>query len=204
MKIEPKTRSYKQRARAELQEKTRIRITEAAMELHGSVGPAKTSISAVAERAGVQRATLYRYFPDDEALFAACSAHWMAANPPPNLAAWAEIDDPDERTATALKELYAYYKRNDAMFANLHRDESLHPAIPPLFAAFRALLDTSVEILMQGRGLKGRDASRTRGAAKHAVAFTTWSSLAKTGNLRQADATRLMTGLIANAAGEAG
>ena len=79
--------------------------------LHGSVGPARTTISAVAERAGVQRATVYRHFPDEEALFGACSAHWIAANPLPDLAGWAAVEDPDERLRSALSELYAWYDR---------------------------------------------------------------------------------------------
>src|SRR5688572_8391494 len=98
------TRPYRKRRRAELEEQTRLRITEAAMELHGSIGPARTTVSAVADRAGVQRATVYRHFPDEESLFAACSSHWTAQNPRPDLAAWAETEDPDQRLRTALGE----------------------------------------------------------------------------------------------------
>ena len=85
----PPKRRYRKRRRAELEDETRRRITEAAVELHGTVGPARTTISAVAERAGVQRATLYRHFPDEEALFDACSSHWAAQHPLPDLADWA-------------------------------------------------------------------------------------------------------------------
>ncbi len=77
--------------RAELEELTRRRITESAVELHGTLGPSRTSISAVAEHAGVRRSTLYRHFPDEPALFEACTAHWRAANPVPDLARWAAI-----------------------------------------------------------------------------------------------------------------
>ena len=83
------TRKYEKKRRAELEAETRRRITEAAVELHGTVGPARTSISAVAERAGVRRSTVYRHFPDEAALFDACSSHWAAANPVPDMAAWA-------------------------------------------------------------------------------------------------------------------
>lgn len=200
MTDETKTRRYDQRLRAAQQESTRERITEAAVELHGSLGPARTSISAVAELAGVQRATLYRYFPDDKALFAACSAHWMATNPPPNITAWTENRDPHARTVLALEELYAFFERNEAMIANLHRDESLHPAVPPLFAGFRALLDDAAKILASGRGLKGRAATRTLGAAKHAVAFASWQSLVREGGLRRKEAARLMADLVTSAA----
>ena len=102
--------------RAELEEQTRMRITESAVALHEELGPARTSISAIAERAGVRRSTVYRHFPDEEALFAACSSHWRAANPPPDPRAWAAIEDPAERTETALRELYAFYGRTEAMY----------------------------------------------------------------------------------------
>src|ERR671923_2992709 len=102
-------RPYRMKRRAELEEQTRRRITESAVALHEELGPAQTSISAIAERAGVRRSTVYRHFPDEDALFAACSSHWRALNPPPDLAAWASIEDPDLRTLTAFRELYAFY-----------------------------------------------------------------------------------------------
>src|SRR5215204_7226642 len=108
-------RPYRKKRRAELEAETRRRITESAVELHGTVGPARTSMSAVAERAGVRRSTLYRHFPDEHALFAACSSHWSAANPPPDIGAWADVADPDERLAAALAELYAYSARTETM-----------------------------------------------------------------------------------------
>ena len=94
--------------RAESQQQTRRRITESAVELHGTLGPARTSMSAVAAHAGVRRSTLYRHFPDEAALFDACTAHWAQANPPPDLAGWSTVDDPDERLAAAR------YARNAA------------------------------------------------------------------------------------------
>src|SRR3954468_20367632 len=106
-------RPYRKRVRAEHEEQTRRRITESAVELHGTIGPARTSISAVAERAGVRRSTVYRHFPDEAALFDACSTHWEAANPPPDLARWESIGDPDERLQAGLSDLYAYYARTE-------------------------------------------------------------------------------------------
>ena len=91
-------RPYRKTRRAELEEETRLRITESAVALHGSLGPARTSMSAIAEHAGVPRSTLYRHFPDDAAMFAACSAHWAAQNPPPDPSDWPAIADPGERT----------------------------------------------------------------------------------------------------------
>src|SRR3954453_14262342 len=118
-------RPYRMKRRAELEAQTRQRITESAVALHEEVGPAQTSMSAIAERAGVRRSTVYRHFPDEEALFDACSSHWLAANPPPAPRAWEPIDDPAERREAALRELYAFYGRTPRMYTSLYRDEAL-------------------------------------------------------------------------------
>src|SRR5215831_9293800 len=112
-------RPYRMKRRAELEAQTRQRITESAVALHQRLGPARTSISAIAEHAGVRRSTVYRHFPDENALFAACSSHWRAANPRPEPARWRMIEDPDERLRVALSELYEYYRRTEGMLANL-------------------------------------------------------------------------------------
>src|SRR4051794_19469738 len=111
---------------------TRRRITQAAVELHGSIGPAATTMTAVAERAGVTRATLYRHFPDEQALFAACSGEWLAAHPRPIVAEWSAIADPRRRVLVALHEMYAYYASTEGMLANLLRDTV---ALPDAVAA---------------------------------------------------------------------
>src|SRR5690349_14899107 len=108
-------RPYEKKLRAELEAQTRRRITESTIELHGTLGPAHTSISAVAARAGVRRSTVYRHFPDEVALFAACSSHWNAQNPPPDLAGWGAIKDTDQRLQIALGQLYAYYRATERM-----------------------------------------------------------------------------------------
>src|SRR5215218_7387650 len=135
-------RPYRMKRRAELEARTRQRITESTVELHGTLGPSRTSISAVAERAGVRRSTVYRHFPDEAALFAACSSHWRAANPPPDPRAWAAIEDPHERTDTALRELYAFYGRTEEMYASLLRDEPLVPILQRRLAGFYGYLRT--------------------------------------------------------------
>ena len=122
-------RRYRKRRRAQLEDETRRRITEATVDLHGTVGPARTTVSAIAERAGVQRATVYRHFPDEESLFGACSAHWLAANPLPDLAEWAEIADPDERLRVGLGELYAWFDRGEYMLEKTTRDAAVVPAM---------------------------------------------------------------------------
>src|SRR2546430_9787585 len=104
-------RPYRMKRRAELEEATRQRITESAVELHGTLGPSRTSISAVAERAGVRRSTVYRHFPDEPALFAACSAHWRAANPNPDPARGAPLAGPLQPRPHASREPYPHLPR---------------------------------------------------------------------------------------------
>ena len=115
-------RKYEQKRRAELQQETRRRIAEAALELHSSVGPANTTIIAIAEKAGVQRQTFYRHFPDELSLFRACSSLDLSENPPPDPDLWAPIVDPEERLRVALAELYAYFRRRERIMANVLRD----------------------------------------------------------------------------------
>ena len=133
-------RPYRKKRRAELEEQTRLRITESAVALHGSLGPSRTSMSAVAEHAGVRRSTLYRHFPDEEALFDSCSAHWRAVNPRPDMAEWAGIKDPDARLRAALQAMYAYYRQTETMVANLLRDIEL-PVVRSRMAGFLEYLD---------------------------------------------------------------
>ncbi len=171
-------RPYHLRARAAAMDQTRERITHAAVELHGTIGPAATTMSAVAELAGVTRATLYRHFPDEVALFTACSTDWFAANPRPDPAVWATIDDPARRLCVALAELYAYYRSTEQMWSNLFRDIAM---IPENFRqGISAFAPNTVEVLETG--WPGPAEARLRRAGiGHAVAFETWRSLASEG-----------------------
>jgi AcrR family transcriptional regulator len=189
-------RIYRMSRRAELEEQTRRRITESAVALHEELGPARTPITAVAERAGVRRSTVYRHFPDEEALFAACSSHWRAANPPPDPRTWAAIEDPAERTETALRELYAFYGRTEGMYTSLLRDEPLVPIVQRLLADFYGYLRAIQDVLLTGRRLRGRAARRTQAAIGHALAFPTWRSLTRDQGLTDADAVALMCALV--------
>jgi AcrR family transcriptional regulator len=192
-------RKYEKKRRAETEAQTRLRITESAVELHGTVGPAQTTMSAVAEHAGVRRSTLYRHFPDERALFGACSAHWAAENPPPDITRWAEVEDPGERLASALAELYAFYRRNEGMLDKLLRDAPTVPVVEELMGAFRFFLGEATKILMQGRGLRGNAAKRTRAAIGHALAFRTWQDLTEAQGLDDRHAVELMSALVAAA-----
>jgi AcrR family transcriptional regulator len=185
--------------RAESQQQTRRRITESAVALHGSVGPSRTSISAVAAHAGVRRSTVYRHFPDEAALFDACSAHWAAANPLPQLDIWSAIENPDERLGIALAELYTFYRQTEPMLDNLFRDETTTPLIQERFADFRGYIDAARDTLMTGRSLRGAARRRTQAALGHAIAFSTWKSLVREQRLDDTDAAALVRALVAAA-----
>jgi len=192
-------RKYEKKRRAEAEAQTRQRITESAVELHGSLGPARTSMSAVAEHAGVPRSTVYRHFPDEEALFGACSAHWGAENPPPDVSQWEGIGDPDERLQAALDDLYAYYRRAGGMLDKLLRDEHSVPMVAALFAPYHQFMASVTELLVRGRGLRGRARDRTRAAIGHAVSFRTWQQLTAEQGLDDSTAAELMRRLVAAA-----
>jgi AcrR family transcriptional regulator len=192
-------RTYRMQRRAELEQETRRRITEATVALHERVGPARTSVSAIARDAGVRRSTVYRHFPDDETLFAACSSHWRTANPPPDLRAWAGIADPALRTETALRELYAFYRRTQEMYTSLLRDEPLLPIVQRLLREFHDYLAAIQDLLTAGRGLRDHAARRTRAAIGHALAFPTWLSLTGEQGLSDEDAVSLMCALVEGA-----
>jgi AcrR family transcriptional regulator len=190
-------RPYRMKKRAEAEEATRRRITESAVHLHGTVGPARTTVSALAEHAGVRRSTIYRHFPDEASLFAACTMHWRAENPVPDIGAWAGIEDPGERLRAALEALYAYYRRTAGMMENLIRDEPVSELVQQHFAAYHGYIDAAREALLRGRRARGRARTRERAAIGHALAFTTWRSLALDEGLDDAQAAGLMSRLVA-------
>jgi AcrR family transcriptional regulator len=192
------TRKYEKKRRAELEAETRRRITETAVELHGTVGPAHTSISAIAEKAGVRRSTVYRHFPDEVALFDACSSHWADANPLPDPGAWEAIDDPDARLKAVLGDLYAFYGRNERMLENLHRDERTMPLVGERFAVFHGYQSSVRDLLLHGRPERGRHRDEARAAIGHALAFPTWQSLTRDQGLTDDQAVELMCRLAAS------
>ena len=193
-RISKSTRPYELRARAESMDRTRERITRAAIELHGSIGPAATTMSAVAERAGVTRATLYRHFPDEDTLFKACSAEWRSANPAPDPAQWTAIPDPFDRLAAALPTLYGWYRSSEAMRANLLRDLAVLPA--GIRTGIESYPRAVADVLDAGWPRRSR---LRRAAIGHGVAFETWQSLAHEG-LKDTEAAQLIIGLVKTAA----
>jgi AcrR family transcriptional regulator len=192
--MEPK-RKYELKKRADEMARTHLRITEAAIELHRTVGPARTTLSAVAKRAGVERRTLYRHFPTEADLFAACSTQYFTANPWPDLDAWRAIRDPHKRLEGALDELYAYYERTEPMFSNVLRDAELVDVARDAVAPLQAYLDEAAEVLAGGRPARGRSRRLLTHALRHALAFSTWQSLTAN-EIGRSDAVRLVTALV--------
>jgi AcrR family transcriptional regulator len=188
-------RKYELKKRAEEMARTHVRITEAAIELHGTVGPSRTTMSAVAERAGVERRTLYRHFPTEADLFAACSTHYFAANPWPDLGSWRATHDPHERLERALDELYAYYERTEPMLSNVLRDAELVDTARDAVAPLNEFLNEAAELLTVGRGVRGRRRQLLMGALRHALAFSTWRSLSANG-VGRSDAAKLAAALV--------
>src|ERR1041385_8432318 len=129
-----KSRRYRLGQRAESMEQTRERIAKATLELHGLVGPARTTIAAIADRAGVERATVYRHFPDELSLYHGCIGHGRAKHPFPDIAPWGEIKDPEERLRTGLRTLYRYYETAEYLFTKVNRDFPTMPVFQQAFA----------------------------------------------------------------------
>jgi len=199
---EPK-RKYELKKRADEMAKTHRRITEAAIELHGTVGPARTTLSAVAKRAGVERRTLYRHFPTEADLFAACSTHYFTAHPWPDLDSWRAIRDPRKRLERALDELYAYYERTEPMLNNVLRDAELVDFARDAVSPLHAYLDEAADALTGGRPARGRRRQLLKRALRHALAFSTWHSLTTNG-IGRSDAAKLVTALVEAASAQDG
>ena len=176
MSTQPRRR-YEKKARAAQEQATRMRVIDAAIELHGTVGPARTTISAIAERAGVRRATVYRHFPDERSLFLGCSGTWRDRNPLPDPATWASIEDPAGRLDAALGALYAWYEQVEPMLSAVLRDTDANPLIAELQAGRLAYLAAVEDTLVPGWDARGRAATRLRAALGLALDFFTWRTL---------------------------
>lgn len=162
------SRKYELKQRAEQVEDTRRRIVEATSRLHLERGPAATSIAEVARLAGVQRRTVYNHFPDDAALFAACSAHWGAQHPAPDPSGWTDLRQ-------GLRELYAWYRETERMTANVLRDAEVLPSLRRVIEpGFGAYLEAVRSALAKGRG-RGR---RVEAAIRLVTDFHSWRALA--------------------------
>ena len=186
-------RKYQLKERARRQAQTRQRIVEAAVDLHTSVGPARTTISAIAERAGVERHTVYAHFPDDAALYRACSRHWDSAHPLPDLATLAAIDDPMRRLRRSLGELYGWYESVEADLALFARDAFI-PANAEVLGEMAGRLTALADAVSQGWPRR----KSVRAAIGHALDFETWRSLVRRQGLSSTQAVDAMMRLVAN------
>ena len=190
------TRKYDMKRRAKRQEETRRRIVEATVELHETVGMARTTISAIAEKAGVERLTVYRHFPDERALFTACSGHWSAANPPPDPASWTQIADPEERLRSALTEVYAYHRRTEPMMSNVVRDAQVHPLTREMAEPYYQLFEQMRYVLATGWGVEDERLPLLLATLGHALDFQTWRSLVRQQGLDDEQAVEVMMGMV--------
>jgi AcrR family transcriptional regulator len=168
-------RSYTMSRRAESQEETRQRIVEAAMKLHEEMGPRNTTIKAIAERAGVQRLTVYRHFPSDVEVFDACTSHWSSLNPPPDSRPWETIADPVMRAVVALSELYAYFSRTQGMWRVSYRDVGEVPALQAPMARFDTYLGAVAETLVAA--FPEPVQNLVSPTLHHAATFQSWNTL---------------------------
>lgn len=167
-----RTRGYTKVRRAEAEEATRGRIVSAMVELHGEVGPARTTVSAIAERAGVERLTVYRHFPDEPSMLHACSAHWSSLHPPPEVCAAGR--DPASDCRRTILRLYGFYRSNASMLTNIATDTARIPLIATLMAPFEEHLDRMAAEL---DGRWPRRSARRAATIRHALEFSTWRSL---------------------------
>ena len=189
-------RKYELRRRAERQEETRRRIVAATVALHEALGPARTTISDIAARAGVERATVYRHFPDERALLAACTGHYVALNPRPDPAPWGEIADPEARLRAGLVDVYAYHRRTERMSDRAARDlpdaPVLRDVLAPEFAYWAGVRDA----LAAGWPVPEERRVLVVAAVGHAVAFPTWRSLVREQGLEDARAIAAMIAMV--------
>lgn len=181
MFIDMAKRAYRLKKRAESQEATRARIVEALMKLHEELGPRNATIRAIAERAGVQRLTVYRHFPDDSELFQACTSRWLELNPPPDPQSWAHLDDGLERCRAALEALYAYYRGTRRMWVVSFRDECEVPALEAPMRAFREYLGSISADLAASLPETAASKPGVAATVAHAMEFPCWASLASLG-----------------------
>jgi AcrR family transcriptional regulator len=189
-------RKYELRKRAEAQAETRRRIVEAAIQLHQTKGPARTTFSEVAELAGVQRATLYKHFPTERDLGIACSGLYSERNPAPDPSAWLSVGG-DERLQLGLTELYEFFDRNQAMISRVLADSESDELTRELFtlrfggqlAAMRSALAAALP--RNKKALAALDL---------ALSFGTWRQLAQSGLSNAAAADVMVRSLLAQRA----
>jgi len=196
-----RTRPYRMRQRQATVDATRDRIAEAAFELHREVGPAHASISAIAERAGVQRHTVYRHFPDVVELIRACTIHGMEVTNLPDPAPWGATSDPLLRLRAALGAMYPYYRANEQLIGNILRDLPVMPELAAGSAPYQdALGRIWGTVLEPWASTAGPTGNRVRALVSAALEFGTWQALTRRGGLTDDAAVETMLRAVAGAA----
>jgi AcrR family transcriptional regulator len=196
-----KSRKYEKRARAESQERTRQRIAKAAAELHEEVGPAETTVAEIARRAGVSRLTVYNHFPDNAALYPACSAHHFSEHPLPDFQAALAPDDSVARVRSLLDALYGWYRGSRRMMRHLQRDRGADPYLDEVMRGnLDAALTGLTDALAAGFEVEGDEAARVRSMIRVGLEFWTWERLADEG-MDDGAAAGLMSDAVAALAG---
>lgn len=186
------TRNYTLKRRAEGQAETRQRIVDAAIDLHSTVGPANTTVSMIAEKAGVQRNTFYAHFPDERSMLLACSGHTIERDPLPDAEAWRAIADPAKRLKQGLTAIYDYFERNESLLACVMRDLELHALVREIMALrYTPSIEAWHDVL--GEGLNAKQ----RAMLALALSFHSWRTLAREAGLKQKDAIAAMVAAIA-------
>jgi len=181
-------RKYELKERARRQAETRQRIVEATVGLHTSVGPARTTISAIAQRAGVERHTVYAHFPDEGTLFRACSAHWRGQHPRPDPQRWLELDVPEQRLRGVLSDVYAWFEDVESDLEVLLRDASVVAEHAEALAETVAVTSKLADDLARSWPRR----KIVRAAIGHALEFETWRSLVRRQGLSRKQAVDAM------------
>jgi AcrR family transcriptional regulator len=188
---------YNLKARAERQQQTRQRIVETAVELHRAYGPAQTTITDIAKRAGVERQTVYNHFPDELSLLKACSAHNRALNPPPDPEPWRLISDPESRMRRALAEVYAHYRRNEQILANVTRDAQANPNVRKVLEPRVKHQERMRDVLAAGwEHGDGQPHKLLYGALWVSLEFQTWHTLVRQQAFEDEEVVELMVGMV--------
>jgi AcrR family transcriptional regulator len=189
-------RKYEMKRRAERMRETRRRITEAAVELHGTIGPARTTVSAIAEKAGVQRHTYYAHFPELKDLYQACMGLHLEQNPLPDPSSWVEVSDAEERMRHALLEVYAFFSRNEAILTNVLRDMPLDPVLQEnnvlIFRHWEAMRDTIADAFEAS----GERHEALLAAIALALDLQTWRTLVRQQGLDDDRAIEVLVGMV--------